>query len=76
MPQPAYSPDMAPSDFFLFGYLKAKLQGRQLQGRHGLIFAIREIMAEASRDTLISICAIWQDRLRWVIENGGEYFRE
>jgi hypothetical protein len=66
MPHPAYSPDLAPSDFFLFGYLKAKLQGR-----HGLIFAIREIMAEVSRDTLISVCATWQDRLRWVIENGG-----
>jgi hypothetical protein len=71
MPQPAYSPDLSPSDFFLFGYLKAKLQGRQLQGRHGLSFAIREIMAEVSRDTLISVCATWQDRFRWVIENGG-----
>jgi hypothetical protein len=25
MPHPAYSPDSAPSDFFLFGYLKSKL---------------------------------------------------
>jgi hypothetical protein len=64
MPQPAYSPDLAPSDFFLFGYLKAKLQGRQLQGRHGIILAIQEIMGEVSRDTLISVYATWQDRLR------------
>jgi histone-lysine N-methyltransferase SETMAR len=26
MPRPPYSPDIAPSDFFLFGYLKDRLQ--------------------------------------------------
>jgi hypothetical protein len=74
IPQPAYSPDLAPSDFFLFGYLKLKLQGRTVQSRQGLILAIREVMGEISREKLISVYANWQHRLRWVIENGGEYF--
>jgi hypothetical protein len=28
MPQPPYSPDLAPCDFFLFGYLKSQLEGK------------------------------------------------
>jgi hypothetical protein len=27
LPQPPYSPEVAPSDFFLFGYLKNQLKG-------------------------------------------------
>jgi hypothetical protein len=27
MPQPHYSPDLAPCDFFFFGYLKSQLEG-------------------------------------------------
>jgi hypothetical protein len=27
VPQPPYSPDLAPCDFFLFGYLKSQLEG-------------------------------------------------
>ncbi|UYV75628.1 hypothetical protein LAZ67_13000795 [Cordylochernes scorpioides] len=30
-PQPAYSPDLTPCDFFLFGKLKKKLKGRKFQ---------------------------------------------
>jgi histone-lysine N-methyltransferase SETMAR len=29
LPHPAYSPHLAPSDFFLFGYLKDKLRGKK-----------------------------------------------
>jgi histone-lysine N-methyltransferase SETMAR len=28
VPQPPYSPDLAPCDFFLFGYLKQHLEGK------------------------------------------------
>ena len=31
VPQPPYSPDLAPSDFFLFPKLKMKLKGRRFQ---------------------------------------------
>jgi hypothetical protein len=32
MPQPLYSPDIAPSDFFLFGWLKTRLNGENMMG--------------------------------------------
>jgi transposase len=31
MPQPPYSPDLAPADFFLFPKLKSTLKGRRFQ---------------------------------------------
>jgi len=31
VPHPPYSPDIAPSDFFLFSKLKMKLKGRRFQ---------------------------------------------
>jgi hypothetical protein len=31
IPQPPYSPDLAPSDFFLFGYLKSQLRSKKFE---------------------------------------------
>ncbi|UYV74927.1 SEC23A, partial [Cordylochernes scorpioides] len=41
-PQPPYSPDLAPCDFFLFGKLKKKLKGRKFQ-------SIEEIKVESKK---------------------------
>ena len=40
VPHPPYSPDLAPSDFFLFPKLKMKLKGRRIQ-------TLEEIQAES-----------------------------
>lgn len=36
IPHPAYSPDLAPSDFFLFPRAKEELRGRRFESRHAL----------------------------------------
>jgi histone-lysine N-methyltransferase SETMAR len=46
---PLYSPDLAPSDFFLFGHMKHCLQGNAFLSREELLAAIHEIVAP-SRD--------------------------
>jgi hypothetical protein len=33
-PQPPCSPDLAPDDFFLFGYLKQHLEGKYFTREH------------------------------------------
>jgi hypothetical protein len=38
-----YSPDLAPSDFFLFGYLKSMLQGRHFETGDNLLATIMEL---------------------------------
>jgi transposase len=37
MPQPPYSPDIAPSDFFLFGWLKTQLERREYNGKKNYV---------------------------------------
>jgi histone-lysine N-methyltransferase SETMAR len=43
VPQPPYSPDLAPCDFFLFGYLKPHLEGKCFAKEDQVIAAIREV---------------------------------
>jgi hypothetical protein len=76
VPHPAYSRDRAPSDFFLFGALKTKLQNYEIYSREDLILAIRAIFDEIPKETLNSVYVSWIKRLRQVIKNEGKYFHE
>ena len=74
LPHPAYSPDVAPSDFFLFGYLKDRLQGSQFETSHQLLEAITDIISSIPKETLNSVFEEWMDRLQFVVDNGGEFY--
>jgi transposase len=74
VPQPPYSPDLAPADFFLFPKMKSTLKGRRFQ-------TVDEIEENSLRD----LCAIpqntfqdafqnWTKRWERCINSGGEYF--
>jgi hypothetical protein len=52
---PAYNPDRAPSDFFLFGTVKIELQNYEIHSREDLILAIRAIFDEIPKETLNSV---------------------
>jgi hypothetical protein len=41
MPQPAYSPDLAPCEFFLFGYLNQHSERKHLTREDQVIAAVR-----------------------------------
>jgi transposase len=71
---PPYSPDLAPSDFFLFGALKEKLAGSSFSGPDDLISAIHQKFGEFTKDTLLRVYKNWAMRLQWVIEHDGEYY--
>jgi hypothetical protein len=73
-PHSAYSSDSAPSDFFLFGMVKAKLQNYEIHSREDLILAIRAIFDQISKEMIISVYVSWIERLKWVIKNGGSIF--
>lgn len=49
---PPYSPDLAPSDCFLFGQLKIFMQGRRFQSRSGLGSAIHRWAQSLGEDQL------------------------
>lgn len=73
MPHPPYSSDLAPSDFFLFGYVKGKLEGERFEEPEDLLFRIREIIAEIPIETLNNVFNEWIRRCNEVIQKKGSY---
>jgi histone-lysine N-methyltransferase SETMAR len=71
---PPYSPDLAPSDFFLFGHLKYLLQGAIFASCDQLFAASHEIVAGIPQETLQGVFQHWMERLEWVSQNNGEYY--
>jgi len=74
MPQPPYSPDLAPADFFLFPKLKSTLKGRRFQ-------TIEEIKENSLQDLCVILQNTFQDTFQnwekcWerCIKSRGEYF--
>ena len=61
-PQPPFSPDIAPSDFFLFGYVKNKLSGRSFRSPDELLLAVNEILEEISPDILMRVFQSWEEK--------------
>lgn len=72
-PHPPYSPDLAPSDFFLFGVLKHRLEGKKFANPDELLEAIVEVTGSIPRSELKAAFLEWEQRLRKCIELNGDY---
>jgi transposase len=55
VPQPPYSPDLAPCDFFLFGYLKQHLEGKHFTREDSVIAAVREVFDKIPLQTFQNV---------------------
>jgi hypothetical protein len=60
VPQPPYSPDLAPCDFFLFGYLKHHLEGKRLTREDQVTAAVREVFDRIPLQTFQNAMDDWQ----------------
>ena len=74
VPHPPYSPDLAPSDFFLFGYLKNLMKGEKFLDRSTLETKIWDLMAQIPETTFQKVVNSWKKRLERVIELEGDYY--
>lgn len=72
-PQPPYSPYIAPSDFFLFRYIKSRLNGQHFDSVESLLEEVQVILSEISKDTLKKVFEDWKRRLNKVINRNGEF---
>jgi histone-lysine N-methyltransferase SETMAR len=54
-PYPSYSPDLASSDFFLFGYVKEHLKGMVFPSYEELLDAIGEVVTGIESETLTAV---------------------
>ncbi|CAK9818121.1 Histone-lysine N-methyltransferase SETMAR [Anthophora quadrimaculata] len=74
LPQPPYSPNLAPCDFFLFPKLKSVLKGRRFDSvediKHNSSLALKNVPEEAYQDCMVK----WKHRWNECMNRGGEYF--
>jgi hypothetical protein len=54
-PHPPYSPDLAPPDFYLFGYAEYQSQEHEFTEGPGLASAISEILNRILTNTLVGV---------------------
>ena len=73
VPHPPYSPDLAPCDFYLFGFLKMMLEGRNFESDLDLLAEVRVILESIPQATLQMVYSEWVQRLNKCIQNNGEY---
>jgi transposase len=73
-PRPPCSPDLAPSDFFLFGYVKEHLKRMAFPSYEELLDTIREVVTCIESETLTAVFDYWMERLEWVSKNNGDYY--
>jgi hypothetical protein len=72
-PQPPFSADLAPSDFYLFGNLKTTLMGSVFENELGLLDGIMRVLDRITRDELESVFEEWVAGLDVGIHRGGDY---
>lgn len=75
LPNPAYSPDIAPCDFWFFGKLKEYLNGMHFESDDELLNDIISFSYQISKSEISSVFEEWIQRLHLVIESGGEYIQ-
>jgi histone-lysine N-methyltransferase SETMAR len=72
-PHPRYSPDLAPSDFYLLGYVKRCLAGLSFENADQLLAAVDGALECIEKVTLQAVFLEWMDRLRKCIATNAEY---
>jgi hypothetical protein len=70
---PAYSPNLAPSGFYLFGDVKQFLSGCQFADQDSLLQAVSNILVGIEKVTLESVFHNWMERLCQYSATAGEY---
>jgi histone-lysine N-methyltransferase SETMAR len=70
---PPYSRDIAPSDFFLFGDPKDRLQRRDFEDGDQLFDAVLSLAGTIEKVTLQRVFGEWMEKLRKCIDTKSEH---
>ena len=74
MPQPPYSPDMAPCDFFLFPKLKRPMKGRRYATIDEIKTASKEELNKITKNDFWKCFEDWKKHWHKCIISNGNYF--
>ena len=69
---PPYSPDLAPSDFWLFGYIKQRLG--DYPDQETLATAITDIVSKIPENEWLKTFRKWIERMELCVKYEGDYF--
>jgi hypothetical protein len=69
----AYSPGLAPSDFYLFDHMKRLLGRESFETEERLLSAVESVFRFLEKWTLIKAFLEWMKRLEQYIESDGDY---
>jgi histone-lysine N-methyltransferase SETMAR len=69
-----YSPDLTPSDFFLFGYVQGRLQGIIFPSGEELLAGICRVLRDIPLETFAQVFEHCLERLEWICQNNGSYY--
>jgi hypothetical protein len=72
---PAYSPDTAPSDFFLFGPLSGEMASFLPNSSADILPEIHRIVNEISKETLVAVHDERITRLEWITKDKEDCHR-
>jgi hypothetical protein len=75
-PHPAYSPYLAPSDFYLFGYVKCLLAGQEFPDGEALLRGMNAIFGGIEKVTLENVFLEWMERPLRCLDTDGDYSDE
>jgi len=76
LPQPPYSPDLSPADFFLFPRIKATLKGAHFESIEAIQTAVTKALNEVPVDAFQDAYRAWKNRWKKCVDAQGEYFEE
>jgi hypothetical protein len=74
--QSLYSPDLALSDFWLFGHMKIALQEHKFEEPEQLLEGIYDFMNDMQPSELIFVFRHWIERMQSAIEHDGDYYHK
>ena len=76
LPHPPYSPDMAPSDFYLFPKLKSYLRGTQYGSNKGVIEAVTKYLGDQEKAFYFEVIRKYEQRWAKCIVLKGYYIEK
>jgi histone-lysine N-methyltransferase SETMAR len=74
IPHPPYSPDLAPSDYYLFSPLKHSLKGKAFTNREQVSNAINDFIEQKKPEFFANGINMLPERWRKCVEADGAYF--
>ena len=76
LPHPAYSPDLAPSDFHMFGPLKDYLRGHKFENDDAVQQAVKSWFRQCSPDFFSNGFVNWRTRWEKCVARNGDYIEK